>query len=46
MKANPLVAGVDGQSIAEPKADLSEQPLQALEPTVVRELLSSAGAAG
>ena len=45
VKANQGVAGVDRQSIAGFEADL-EQPLPALEPAVVRELLSSAGAAG
>jgi hypothetical protein len=46
VKANQGAAGVDGQSIAEFEANLSGQPLQALEPAVVRELLSSTGAAG
>ncbi len=44
VKANQGAAGVDGQSIADFEADLIEQPLQALESAVVRELLSSAGA--
>ena len=46
VKANQGAAGVDGQSIAEFEANLSGNPLQALEPAVVRELFSSAGAAG
>ena len=46
VKANQGAAGVDGQSIAEFEADLSEQPLHALEPAVLWKLLSSAGAAG
>ena len=45
VKANQGAAGVDGQSIAEFEANLSGQPLQALESHVLRELLSSAGAA-
>ena len=45
VKANQGAAGVDRQSIADFEADLSNN-LQAVEPAVVRELLSSAGAAG
>ena len=44
VKANQGAAGVDGQSIAEFEANLSGEPLQALEPPVLGELLSSAGA--
>jgi hypothetical protein len=46
VKANQGAAGVDGQSIAQFEANLFGQPLQALESAVVRELFSSAGAAG
>jgi hypothetical protein len=45
VKANQGAAGVDGQTIADFEADLSNT-LRALEPAVVRELLSSAGATG
>jgi hypothetical protein len=46
VRANQGAAGVDGQSIAEFEADLGGQLLQALESHVVRQLLSSASAAG
>ena len=46
VRANQGAAGVDGQSIADFEADLSGQPLQALESAVVRQLLSAAGATG
>ena len=46
VKANHGAAGVDRQSIADFEVDLSNNPLQAVEPAVVRELFSSAGAAG
>ena len=46
VKANQGAAGVDGQSIAELRGQPFGQPLQALEPAVVRELFSSAGAPG
>ena len=46
VKANQGAAGVDGQSIAGLRGQSCEQPLQALEPAVLRELLSSAGAPG
>ena len=46
VRANQGAAGVDGQSIADFEADLAEQPLQALESDVVRQLLSAAGATG
>ena len=47
VKANQGAVGVDGQSIADFEADLSfQQPLQALELAVVRQLLSASGAAG
>ncbi len=42
VKANQGAAGVDGQTIADFEAD--QQPLQALESAVVRELFFSAGA--
>jgi hypothetical protein len=46
VKANQGAAGVDGQSIAEFEANRSGNLYKLLEPAVVRELLSSAGAAG
>jgi RNA-directed DNA polymerase len=46
VKANQGAAGVDGESIAVFERDLKEEPLQALEPDVLRELLSTAGAGG
>jgi hypothetical protein len=46
VKANHGAAGVDGQTVADFEADLSNKPLQALESHVLRELLSSTGAAG
>ena len=46
VKANQGAAGVDGQSIVEFEANLSGNLYKDLEPAVVRELLSSAGAAG
>ena len=45
VKANQGAAGVDGQSIADFEADLSNNLYKLWEPAVVRELLSSAGAA-
>ena len=45
VKANQGSAGVDRQSIAGFEVELSNKPLQALESDVLRELLSSAGAA-
>ena len=46
VKANQGAAGIDGESIAELEANLSNKPLQTLESAVVRELLSSAGTTG
>ena len=46
VKANQGAAGVDGRTIAEFEAESFQQPLPALESHVLRELLSSAGAAG
>src|SRR5438552_14978429 len=46
VKANQGAAGVDGQSDYGVRGQPCGQPLQALEPAVVRKLLSSAGAAG
>ena len=46
VKANQGAAGVDGQSIAEFEADLSNSLYKLWKSAVVRELLSSAGATG
>ena len=46
VRANQGAAGVDGQSIVDFEADLSNNPLQAVESTGVRQLLSAAGATG
>ena len=46
VKANRGAAGVDGQLIADFEADLTKQPLQTLEPAVVRELFSTHRCAG
>ena len=44
VKANQGAAGVDGQSIADFEADLTNNLYELLEPAVIGELLSSAGA--
>ena len=44
VKANQGAAGVDGQSIADFEADLTNNLYELWEPAVVGELLSSAGA--